>query len=353
LTVTRLESYGWNNALQKAFDALGEPALEPARVAAEHRNRYALYAEDGELTGRLPGRMRRERELAVVGDWVAVKRADDGTAVIRAILPRTSAFSRKVAGRTLEQQVMAANIDTLFIATSLAGDINARRLERYLIMAFESGAHPVVLLTKADLADNAAEALEEVRAVAVNAPVYVISSRTGEGLEQLQSYLQPGRTVAVVGSSGVGKSTLINALIGEELVRTGDVAEDGSGRHTTTARELIRLPSGALIIDTPGLRELQVWEAAAGLHDAFADVEELALQCRFRNCAHLSEPGCAVREAVDRGELSADRLESYLALRREMRVIEEKVEERGRSESKREGRIGSKALRKRLREKDS
>jgi ribosome biogenesis GTPase len=351
--VTGLDRYGWNEHLQKAFDALGDESLEPARVAAEHRNRYVLYAADAVLTGHLPGRLRREGERPVVGDWVAVKRADDETATIQAILPRKSAFSRKVAGRTLAQQVMAANIDTLFIATSLAGDINPRRLERYLVMAWESGARPVVLLTKADLAPDPAAALAQVETVAVNVPVHVVSSLTGAGLDQIEPYLRPGSTVAVVGSSGVGKSTLINALIGEERVRTGDVREDGRGRHTTTARELIVLPSGALIIDTPGLRELQVWEGETGFQDAFADIEELAQHCRFRDCAHEAEPGCAVRDAVERGELPADRLESYHALRREMRAIEERMDVRARSESKREARSANRALRKRLRDKDA
>lgn len=350
--MTGLENYGWNEALQDALAALEDPSLEAARVASEHRNRYVLYTADGVATGRLPGRMRREGKIAVVGDWVAVKRAEEGTAMIRAILPRSSAFSRKVAGRTVERQVMAANIDTLFIATSLAGDINPRRLERYLIMAWDSGARPVVLLTKSDLADDPHAALEEVGAVAVGVPVHVISSRTRGGLDELSPYLCPGCTVAIVGSSGVGKSTLINALIGEERFRTGDVREDGRGQHTTTVRELVRLPSGALIIDTPGLRELQVWESETGLHEAFADIEAIAQHCRFRDCAHSAEPGCAVREAVERGDLARERLDSYHALRREMRAIEERVDARARSESRREARAANRALRKHPKDKN-
>ena len=350
--MTGLENYGWNESLQQAFEALEESGLEPARVASEHRNRYVLYTANGVITGRLPGRMHRGGEHAVVGDWVAIKRAPDGTGVIRAILPRTSTFSRKVAGRAVERQVMAANIDTLFIAMALVGDVSVRRLERYLIMAWESGARPVILLTKADLAGDAEAVLNEVAAVAVGVPIHVVSSRTGDGLDELRPYLCAGCTVAVVGSSGVGKSTLINALIGEDRVRTGEVREDGRGRHTTTARELIRMPSGALIIDTPGLRELQVWEAESGLLDAFADIEALARHCRFRDCAHQSEPGCAVREAVERGELAADRLESYHQLRREMRAVEGRIDVRTRAEVRREERAATRAFRKHIRDRN-
>lgn len=349
----RLESLGWGEPFASAF-AEAKAGRFPARVAVEHRNRYLLLGPDGELEAKLTGRMRlqleRTGERPVPGDWVVVHRRQDAV-VIEETLPRRTRFSRKVAGRTTEEQVMAANIDTIFLATALNGDLNPRRLERYLLLTWESGANPVVLLTKADLASEIEPAVEIVRSVAFSVPVHVISSRQQRGLEELQQYLVPGQTVAVLGSSGVGKSTLINALLGVEKLRTGEVREDGRGRHTTTYRELVQLPSGALIIDTPGLRELQLWDGGESIQDAFTDIAELAQQCRFGDCAHESEPGCAVRAAVERGELPADRLESFHRLQRELAHIEEKTDIRLRAERARNERAADRLLQQRLKDK--
>jgi ribosome biogenesis GTPase len=331
-----LESLGWGEPFASAFAPYAERGLQPARVGVEHRSMYLVLTGTQELEAKLSGRLRLHLEQSgdrpVVGDWVAIKRQASGSATIHARLPRRSQFSRKTAGRTAEEQVMAANIDTVFLATSITGDLNPRRLERYLLLAWESGATPVIVVTKADQSENPLEVASSLDAVARGIPVHVISSRTGFGVAALEPYLEPGRTVAVLGSSGVGKSTLINRLLGAEHLRTAEVRDDGRGRHTTTYRELVRLPGGALIIDTPGLRELQLWEADTGLQEAFADIEELSANCRFTDCRHESEPGCAVLAAVESGVLPADRLDSYLRLRKELSFIEERHDARARAE---------------------
>ena len=346
---------GWNESFARAFDALAQPQLRPARVSVEHSKRYLVLDGEKELDARLSGKLKKlldeTGDRPVVGDWVAVRVQGEGTALIQARLPRSSQFSRKVAGRTVEEQVLAANIDIVLLATALTGDVSPRRLERYLTLAWESGAQPVILLTKADLADNLADTISNVEAVAQGVPVYVVSSRTGMGVEQLEQHLKPGVTIALLGSSGVGKSTLINRLLGHEQLRTGEVRVDGRGRHTTTYRQLVKLPSGALIIDTPGLRELQLWDAEGGLQETFTDIEQLAQQCRFTDCAHLAEPDCAVRRAVETGELSAERLESYHRLKRELQHLDEKYDPRARAQRASRVRSLNKLLNKRLKEK--
>src|SRR5688500_491462 len=266
--VAALEALGWGEPYASAFAPLEAEGLKAARVGVEHRNRYLVLAGEEEIDARLAGKLRHHLEQTgdrpVVGDWVAIQYEGDG-ATIHARLPRKSQFSRKAAGRTVTEQVMAANVDTVFLATALDADLNPRRIERYLLTALESGAAPVIILTKADLTEEADRMRSELEAVAQNVPIHSISSRTGAGIEALTPYLAPGRTIAVLGSSGVGKSTLINRLLGTDQLRTGDVRKDGRGRHTTTNRQLVRLPGGALIIDTPGLRELQLWEADTGL----------------------------------------------------------------------------------------
>ena len=317
----RLEPFGWDEQLARDFDSLRTPGTVPARVVAEHRDRYVVWTADGEraavLAGRLRHHARGREDLPATGDWVAVDEGH-GTAAIHAVLPRRGRFVRKAAGETTEAQVLAANVDVALIAAALPADVNARRIERYLALAWESGAVPVIVLTKSDLVDDVESAIRGVRAVAPGVDVTAVSAVTGDGIDALARWLKPGRTAVLLGSSGVGKSTLANLLLGADALRTGAVREDGRGRHTTTHRQLVRLASGALLIDTPGMRELQLWTADAGMESAFADVEGLAARCRFGDCAHESEPGCAVRAAAENGALDPARLESWRRLLREL-----------------------------------
>jgi ribosome biogenesis GTPase len=272
--------------------------------------------------------------LPSVGDWVAVRPGEQhGRALIRGVLPRRSWFSRKVAGREAREQVLAANVDVVFLVAALDAPPKPRSLERYLLLARQSGATPVVVLNKADVlaADDRDAAVTVLRAVAGDAPVEAMSARTGEGVERLRGWLTAGRTVALLGPSGAGKSTIINALVGESRLPTGEVRDiDNRGRHTSVHRQLLVVPSGGLIIDTPGLRELQLWDASAAVPDVFADIAALSERCRFRDCRHDREPGCEVRRAVEAGELPAARLENFLKLAREREALEKRRDERGR-----------------------
>jgi ribosome biogenesis GTPase len=311
LSAFDLSGLGWTPELAASLEA----GSIPGRVAVQHRGEYVVYTELGELRARLPGRLLHEGIIAAVGDWVAL----DGEA-IRAVLPRRSAIVRQAAGGETEAQVLAANVDVAFLVTSLGADLEPRRLERYLTAVWQSGASPVILLTKADLHVDAAEQALEVEAVAPGVPVHIVSAVTGEGCDEVAAHLAPGTTGVLLGSSGVGKSTLVNRLAGEDLLRTQEIREDdGRGRHTTSHRELVVLPGGGMLIDTPGLRELQLWDGgSSGFEEAFTDIEELAAGCRFGDCAHTREPGCAVLAAVDDGVLPLDRLRSYRKLGREL-----------------------------------
>jgi ribosome biogenesis GTPase len=331
-----LASYGWSDELQAQFDSLATRALVPARVTVQQRGLYTLASELGELTGELSGRFQFDAghgEYPVAGDWVAVAaRPGERRAVIHAVLPRRTAFVRKAAGDSLGEQVVAANLDTVFLVTSLNADFNLRRLERYLAAAWESGAEPAIVLTKADLCDDVERFVLEAESIAFGVPVHAVSAVTGRGLPELRGYLGPGRTAVLLGTSGVGKSTLVNALAGEELLATQEIREDdGRGRHTTSHRELVLLPGGGLILDTPGMRELGLWDAAAGVSDAFEDVEKLFADCRFADCAHESEPGCAVRRALADGTLDEVRWESYVKLQRELAHLDRKGDPRAMS----------------------
>jgi ribosome biogenesis GTPase len=326
-----LDELGWDDGWSSAFEQLQEDNLIAARVAAQHRGAYVVWTADGELRARAAGRLYYEHEVGepvpAVGDWVGVRET-----TITTILPRRGAFIRKRAGLSSDEQVLAANVDTAFLLAGLDDDFSVRRLERYITTAWDSGAQPVVVLTKADLCDDVGDALLQVESVAIGVPVYPISNVTGVGVEELASHLQPGRTVVLLGSSGVGKSSLLNRLAGSEVMPTGAIAADGTGRHTTTHRELVQLPGGALAIDTPGLRELQFWDGDIGA--AFEDIEALAAECRFNDCAHVTEPGCAVQAAVDDGTLALDRLRSWRKLQRELEAIAARTDHRLRAARK-------------------
>lgn len=323
-----LASLGWNDFFADAFAQHAAKGLVPARVAQEHKHAFVLFSGEGEIAGEILGRLLksvRRADLPAVGDWVAIEHRPGGKrASIHAVLPRRTRFSRRAAGEREEEQIVAANIDSVFLLTGLDVDFNVRRIERYLALARGSGARPVIVLNKADACDDIPARLAEVRSVAADTLIHVVSARRGDGMEALAPHLAPGRTVALLGSSGVGKSTLVNRLLGSDRQTIGTVKEDdGRGRHTTTSRELILLPGGALLIDTPGMRELQLWDAAGdGLHFVFPEVLELAARCRFGNCSHGSEPGCAVRAALGSGELSVERYASFEKLRKEIESLE-------------------------------
>lgn len=335
-----LECYGWDTGWEEVFAPLAAPGLEPSRVILAHTHIYTVVLESGDRLARVSGRFRHvaqgRHDFPVVGDWVACREETGGRVRIDARLARRTRFARKVAGATTEGQVVAANIDTVFIVMGCDADFNLRRLERYLLLARDSGAEPVVLLNKADKAIEPGRLQQEIETTVPELRVHLLSAKTGLGFAELESELRPAQTVALLGSSGVGKSTIVNRLAGRELLRTREVREhDERGRHTTRHRQLVRLPNGAMLIDSPGMRELQLWEASEGFNAVFEDVHALAERCRFRDCAHRSEPGCAVREAVSAGNLPASRLEGYLKLAEEQRQLEERLEEKRRGRKKR------------------
>jgi ribosome biogenesis GTPase len=340
-----LAQLGWDAAIEDQFAPFAADGLQPARVAVEQRGAYLLYTARGERHAELSGRLRHavgERgELPAVGDWVAIADPDGADrALVQAVLPRRTKFSRTAAtdGADAVEQVVAANVDVVFLTAGLDGDLNLRRLERYLTLGWESGASPVVVLTKADLCADVDAALLEVEPVAIGVPVHAVSNLTGAGVDELAQYFADGRTVAALGSSGVGKSSLVNRLAGEELMATGDLRADGRGRHTTTHRQLLLLPGGGLYLDTPGMRELRLWESEQGLATAFDDVAAAAAECRFGDCSHEREPGCGVRAALADGSLDRERYESWRKLQNELRWLAVKQDARLRSEARKEWR---------------
>lgn len=354
----RLAELGWDETRASEFAAWAEqPGTEPARVAIEFNHIFRVLGEGDDLevttSGRLKHHVGRRSELPAVGDWVVVRRRPGGTSGdIIAVLPRRSWFSRKTAGHVTDEQVVAANVDVVFVVMGLDGDYNLRRLERYLLLARESGAKPVVLLTKSDVADALDAVLAEVARVAPGIPVHAISPRFATHLADVQQYIRPGVTAALLGSSGVGKSTIINRLAGDALQRTREVrASDSRGRHTTTHRELVVLPDGGLIIDTPGMRELQLWDVGEAVKETFDEIEHLSANCRFSDCRHRDEPRCAVKEAVDAGQLSADRLESYHKLQEELEVLARRQDARALIDEKRRSKVMHKALKSHLKTK--
>ncbi len=323
-----IHSYGWSDALQRQFEPHSARGLIPGRVIVQQRGLYRLATEVGELAAEVSGRFAHEAGeigFPVAGDWAAcAPRPEEGTATVHALLPRASLFVRRMAGPgAVAGQAVAANVDLALLVASLNADLSPRRIERYLATAWESGARPLVVLTKADTCADVPARVAEIQAVAIGVEVYAVSAVTGEGLAEVAAHLAPGLTAVLLGSSGVGKSTLVNALAGETLMAVGGIREDDArGRHTTTHRELIRLPSGALMLDTPGMRELGLWDAEAGLGAVFGDVEReieaLSADCRFRDCGHRAEPGCAVQAALADGRLDEGRFRSWLKLRREL-----------------------------------
>lgn len=319
-----LKKLGWNAFFGESFREYAGK-YEPGRVSTVYKNGYKVYTKDGEIRARASGNLRQNGDSPAVGDWVAFSIDTTGSATIHAVLPRKTKFSRKDAGRATGEQVIVTNIDTAFIVTSLNRDFNLRRLERYLVIAKESGAEPVIILSKSDVCEDLPLKMREVEETAPGVPAFAISSIENKGLEQLSPYIKEGKTIALLGSSGVGKSTLINALEGHERQKVGEIREDDSrGRHTTTERELILLDRGGIIIDNPGMREIQLWDAGEGMLDLFSDIEELSKQCKFSDCMHETEPGCAIKKAISEGTLSKARYESYIKLNKELLAVARK-----------------------------
>jgi ribosome biogenesis GTPase / thiamine phosphate phosphatase len=328
----RLERLGWNDDVARQFEEHA-PGLVPGRVTVQHRGSWLVATEESDDLVGITGRLRHSAapgELPVVGDWVGLREG-----LIDAVLPRSSKFSRKMPFTEVSEQVLVANVDVAFLVMGLdERDFNLRRLERYLTTAWEGGATPVIVLNKVDLAVELEHQIGEVETVAFGVPVHAVSAETGDGIEDLRRHLAGRATVVLLGSSGVGKSTIINRLLGEERFRTNEVRSDGRGRHTTTHRELVPVPGGGVIIDTPGLRELQLWETDGGLDQTFVDVAELISRCRFSDCQHKTEPGCAVKAALADGSLPAERWESYLKLQRELAHLERKLDPKLRSDER-------------------
>jgi len=337
-----LDELGWDSFFQESFKTLRIHGSVPARVCSESRSSYQVYSRYGELTAKISGNMRYQTGIEIrhpaVGDWVVIKpRVDEQKGTIHAVLPRKSRFSRKVAGERTEEQVVAANIDTVFIVSGLDGgrNFNLRRIERYLTLAWNSGASPIIVLNKMDLCPDVSDYIQNVEAIAMGIPIHPVSAKERIGLDELRNYLNKGKTAAFLGSSGVGKSAIINALLGAEKQETGEVREDDRmGRHTTTRRELVLLSGGGTVIDTPGMREIQMWAGEDDLQDAFYDIALLSRKCRFRDCTHNTEPDCAIRDAISTGALDSARLESYRKLHNELNYLASREEHSSRLQEK-------------------
>ena len=345
---SRLAMLGWDSYFDEKFKRFASEGGVPARVVADYGSEYSVH--DGTSTSRAAvGRHLRNdgSTMPAVGDWVSVLKREP-VDLIHGVVERRTVFSRKAATVDTRQQVLAANVDVAFVVAA-ATDVNARRIERYLTIAWQSGANPIVLLTKADIADSPEELRGELEAISLGTPVVVTSGITGDGIDEIVRELQPARTGVLLGPSGAGKSTLINRIVGSDLMRTRTIHASGEGRHMTSHRQLVQLPQGGMIIDTPGLREAQLWEGDEALGEVFEDIEVLALQCRFTDCGHESEPGCAVKVALDDGTLDAARFASYIKLQRELRFVAAKSDVRLRIEERRKWKQITMAARQRVR----
>jgi ribosome biogenesis GTPase len=352
----RLGTYGWSRRTEALFAAHAAAGLVPGRVLVEHRGSYVVATPEEDVEAVVSGRFRHDADTAqdypAVGDWVALGARSDGSPTIHAVLPRASRFARQARGDAAEAQIVAANVDLVFVVAALDHDFNLRRLERYVALAWSSGAEPVIVLNKADTCADVAGRISDAALVAPGVPIRAVSALEGDGIDSLAPLLEPGKTVALLGSSGVGKSTLTNALLGWQRQQTNSVrADDQRGRHTTTVRELMLTPSGALLIDSPGMRSVGMWEVEQGLGDAFSDVEAFAAECRFSDCTHVLEPGCAVKAAISRGELAAERLASRDKLARESAALARRVNPISRAEERRKWKLIQKSTRDHMRTK--
>jgi len=326
---------GWSDHFQQHFQTFHSKGFVPARIAREHKGIYIVYAVEGEFKAQVSGRFRYKTknygDFPAVGDWVAIRIDLQGhKATIHEVLPRKSKFSRPavLAGRT-EEQVLASNIDTVFIVSGLDGDFNFRRIERYIAVVWKSGAEPVILLNKSDLCSDGDLRIKNLKSIASGIPVFQISALKQNGLEELNQYLKPGVTAVFIGSSGVGKTTIINHFIDFKQLKTGAVREyDGKGRHTTTYKELIHLPSGGIVIDTPGMRGISLWSDTGEIAGIFSDIKELAENCKFNDCHHTNEPGCALQDALEKGELDNGRFNNYIKLQKETKNLQRKKREK-------------------------
>ncbi len=332
---------GWTEFFEKEFESFNGRGFKPLRIIREHKELYMLAGESGEYRGEITGKFRFEAksraDFPAVGDWVvATPFENEAKAIIHAVLPRKSCFSRQAVlsggqpetGGKTDEQVLASNIDTVLIVNGLDNDYSLRRMERYLSAAWDSGANPVIVLNKADICENIEAKIAEVEAITYDTPIHAMSAEKQSGLEQLDQYMVRGNTIVLLGSSGVGKSTIINQLLGEQRLKTQEIRQsDSKGRHTTTHRELVVLPEGGIVIDTPGMRLFKVWDGDEGLSHTFGDILELMSQCRFSDCKHRSEPGCAVKAALEEGILDQRRYDSYLKLQKEQNFLENRKNE--------------------------